>query len=469
MAAKTTGITRVWQWLTRPWQWLTRPWQWLKRWLAGRSIGVATVLVVLGGLAIVCGAVLVLFKLIYGDWGLKTPETETDRAALVELVRVALTLAVGVGGAVALVVAYRKQKRAEEDNEPKHARFGNAAAQLGAEQAAMRLAGVYAMANLADEWPAQRQQCVDVLCAYLRLPWNPNPDPDHLLAARTIAQIPADEESGAGTTTTYAYPAQGGEVEVRKTILRLIAAHLQDDDRRAQGTPSWSDLPLDFTGATLPDLDFRNAHIGTGTSFTRAHFAGDARFDGAQFTGYAWFGGAQFTGPAWFDGARFTGPAWFDGAQFTGPAKFDGAQFTGDAWFSGAQFTGYAWFDGARFTGDAWFFGAQFTGDARFIGARFTGDARFSGAWFDGAQFTGDAWFSGARFTGDARFSGAQFTGDARFDRVTPVEKLAFKDAHFARPPVFESPGAGGVPEDAIYLDEPDTWPPEFKGEGRSS
>ena len=451
MAAKTTGITRVWQWLTRPWRWL-------KRWLAGRSIGVATVLVVLGGLAIVCGAVLVLFKLIYGDWGLKTPETETDRAALVELVRVALTLAVGVGGAVALVVAYRKQKRAEEDNEPKHARFGNAAAQLGAEQAAMRLAGVYAMANLADEWPAQRQQCVDVLCAYLRLPWNPNPDPDHLLAARTIAQIPADEESGAGTTTTYAYPAQGGEVEVRKTILRLIAAHLQDDDRRAQGTPSWSDLPLDFTGATLPDLDFRNAHIGTGTSFTRAHFAGDARFGKAQFTGDAVFDGARFTGDAWFFGAQFTGDARFIGARFTGDARFsgawfDGAQFTGDAWFSGARFTGPAWFDGARFTGPAWFDGAQFTGPAK----------------FDGAQFTGDAWFSGAQFTGYAWFYGALFTGDARFDRVTPVEKLAFKDAHFARPPVFESRGAGGVPEDAIYPDEPDTWPPEFKGEGRSS
>jgi hypothetical protein len=31
------------------------------------------------------------------------------------------------------------------------------------------LAGVYAMSRLADDWTDQRQQCVDVLCAYLRL------------------------------------------------------------------------------------------------------------------------------------------------------------------------------------------------------------------------------------------------------------------------------------------------------------
>ena len=375
----------------------------------------ATLCVILGGLLIVVGAVLALFQLIYGDWDLLVPPgAETDRGALVELVRVALTLAVGVGGAVALVVAYRKQKRAEEDNEPKHARFGNAAAQLGSEQAAVRLAGVYAMANLADEWPAQRQQCVDVLCAYLRLPWNPDTDPDHLLAAQTIEQTAPDDESGTATTTTYAYPARGGEIEVRKSILRLLAAHLRVDDHIPRGTPSWSDLPLDFTGATLPDLDLRDARLGDGTSFS-----------GVRFSGRAWFEGAQFIGDAVFEGARFIGPAGFKGAQFTGDAVFQGAQFTGPAWFKGAQFTGPAWFTGARFTGTAGFQGAQFTGPA----------------WFTGAQFTGTAWFKGA----------------------TSTRTLVFDGAQFDSAPVFQSRGvASGVPEDAIYLDEPESWPPGF-------
>jgi hypothetical protein len=32
----------------------------------------------------------------------------------------------------------------------------------------VRLAGVYEMARLADDWADQRQTCVDVLCACLR-------------------------------------------------------------------------------------------------------------------------------------------------------------------------------------------------------------------------------------------------------------------------------------------------------------
>jgi hypothetical protein len=50
-------------------------------------------------------------------------------------------------------------------------RYQDAATQLGHDKAAVRLAGVYAMARLADDWRDQRQSCIDVLCAYLRMPW----------------------------------------------------------------------------------------------------------------------------------------------------------------------------------------------------------------------------------------------------------------------------------------------------------
>lgn len=54
-------------------------------------------------------------------------------------------------------------------------RYVSASTQLGDDKPMMtRLAGVYAMSNLADDWgmtdPAQRQACIDVLCAYLRAP-----------------------------------------------------------------------------------------------------------------------------------------------------------------------------------------------------------------------------------------------------------------------------------------------------------
>src|SRR5215813_12119397 len=57
-------------------------------------------------------------------------------------------------------------------------RFTTAAEQLGSDKPAIRLAGVYAMAGLADDWKENRQTCVDVLCAYLQLPYEPDPGSD---------------------------------------------------------------------------------------------------------------------------------------------------------------------------------------------------------------------------------------------------------------------------------------------------
>ena len=97
----------------------------------------------------------------------------------------------GAGALVALVVAYRRQKVAEAtaalDKERWQAtaahdrtrllneRFTAIAAQLGDDQPAVRLAGVHAMAGLTDDWEENRQTCIDVLCAYLRMPYEPDP------------------------------------------------------------------------------------------------------------------------------------------------------------------------------------------------------------------------------------------------------------------------------------------------------
>ena len=84
-------------------------------------------------------------------------------------------------------------------------RFTTIAAQLGHDQAAVRLAGVHAMAGLADDWEENRQTCIDVLCAYLRMPYEPDP---------------GDE---APTAERLKFRAIR---EVRHTVIRVIAAHL---------------------------------------------------------------------------------------------------------------------------------------------------------------------------------------------------------------------------------------------------
>ena len=97
---------------------------------------------------------------------------------------------------------------AEQRTRTLNERFATAAGQLGGDKPpAVRLAGVYAMAGLADDWPENRQTCVDVLCAYLRLPYEPDPGED----------APGPER--------LAFRASR---EVRHTVIRVITAHLQD-------------------------------------------------------------------------------------------------------------------------------------------------------------------------------------------------------------------------------------------------
>lgn len=123
-------------------------------------------------------------------------------------------------------------------------RFSEAASQLGHDQAPVRLAGVYAMARLADDWPEQRRQCVDVLCAYIRLPYEPDPN---------------------------AEGSRAGDREVRRMIIRQIRDHM-----RPQAASRWDGCNFLFEGATLDCGDLSRAVFGDGSrvSFHNVTFVG---------------------------------------------------------------------------------------------------------------------------------------------------------------------------------------------------
>jgi Pentapeptide repeats (9 copies) len=283
-------------------------------WLAALLTSTAAVLL---GLAIYLALHQVLLKGVAPD----------------EVVKTTLTLMAGLAAVLTGVYAYRKQRLSEADGaradsdqgradgEQLTHRYSTAAEQLGHEKAAVRLAGVFAMARLADDWSKQRQQCIDVLCAYLRMP-------------------AADE-------------GDLSEREVRATIIRTITAHLRKDS-----AISWSQHDFDFTGAALHDAMLRGARFsGKYTTFYKARFSGEytnfveARFSGkftsfykARFSGYTNFAEANFSGEyTIFNDATFSGAqtifnrATFAGAQTT----FDGATFSGaDTSFEGSTFSG---------------------------------------------------------------------------------------------------------------------------------
>ncbi len=262
------------------------------------------------------------------------------RRLRVEAMKLALAIAAGLGAVVALVLNYRRHKIEEsqshrDDQRLFTDRFQAAADQLGNQLAAVKLAGVHAMAQLADDWDERRQTCIDVLCGYIRL-------------------------SGSD------------EPEVTATILRIIGERLRPES----GTVGWRGCSFDFTGATFdaPKVDFRGADFsGVGVvSFADAVFSsprvlfsdttfagGTVNFTGAQFAGTAvYFNRARFSdGDVIFDDTCFTGEtASFHKAIFVGGrVSFENATFSGrGVYFSDVEISrgGKVDFDRAVFSGE---------------------------------------------------------------------------------------------------------------------
>ncbi|MGX7827123.1 pentapeptide repeat-containing protein [Actinokineospora sp. 24-640] len=218
----------------------------------------------------------------------------------------------------------------------------------------MRLGGLYALERLAQDHPEQRQTIVNVLCAYLRMPYTLPSD------------MPVDDTDDK-LIGTYRKRAQ--EREARLTAQRILATHLHpgNDPEDPQDT-FWKEIDLDLTGATLIDLDLANCTIRT-TRFDKATFIGTAGFSGATFTNNASFHETTFTGTAGFHGVTFTGTAGFHGVTFTGHARFHKTVFTGHVSFNEATFTGHAEFSRTTFTGHAGFRGTTLP-PTRYIGTK---------------------------------------------------------------------------------------------------
>jgi uncharacterized protein YjbI with pentapeptide repeats len=373
--------------------------------------------------------VLVAAAVFYTGWELLgarglEPERRIDSQTLFDLVKLSFGVVAGAGALVALVVAYRRQ-RVNEDGALREAtrlhneRFTTAVAQLGEESAAVRLGGVHALAGLADDAPTQdlRQTCIDVLCAYLRLPYTAESD------------LPPDDAE-----TRHAHLALR---EVRHTVIRLIGNHLR---LPAEHPHSWQGHDFDFTAVTFDGGDLSEAVFSGGTvDFSDAAFPGGrVSFHSAAFCGATvYFNDAAFSGgDVGFGRAVFSaGTVSFNTAVFSsGTVTFNYARFTGsEVNFSNATFSGSTvtfnspvrrMRPGVFSGGELYFMQAVFSSGAiDFNGAEFSGiEIDFGGAEFRGgtvdfiqAVFSGGTTgFDQANFSGgEVDFTSAAFTGGA--------------------------------------------------------
>jgi hypothetical protein len=334
------------------------------------------------------GAVVLVAGLYLAFRTPRPPAGSTSRIDQ-DTLKLSLACAAAVGAVLAGVYAYRKQRLEEAgsrraDEAALNLRFTSASDQLGNASAAVRLAGVYAMASLADDWIEQRQTCVNVLCSYLRM--------DNL--------------------------TEPSESQVRKAITSLIRERTQAGNSRA-----WSNMDFDLTGAHLEDVDFSDCiFAGMIATFSGARFFGGlTSFEGAQLrSDRTIFNGCTFEAEttrfnhcvissreAWLERITIEGRAWFDYLSTTGKIiSFSDSKVTGDRFsLAGSTIASREMiFERVEFTGDrASFSRGRFLGITSFRGCMFMGRE----VWFDGVQLLGpSADFEGIQYSGVVGLSG---------------------------------------------------------------
>jgi hypothetical protein len=316
-------------------RWFGESWGGVSRFLRRAPLSTAVIAAIIAAAAAAFLAYAVLQRVL---------PTQTAPVEPKDLTQFSLAIVAGIGGVVALVVAYRRQQGTEQSRFVE--RFGAASNQLGHPDAAVRLAGVYAMAGVADEGSDhERQQCIDVLCGYLRLPYSPALGANH--ASELQHKVPARE----GEESTHRYLFRQNDKEVRQTIVRVIATHVREDSQE-----SWSWCDFDFRGATLEDANFQGSvFAGARTLFDGAAFSGEeTSFGLAVFYRWVSFDRAVFSGrETSFTLARFKWSATFRNALFNADrTSFGDAKFEGSMQFNGAVFSGSEiFFSGAKFGG----------------------------------------------------------------------------------------------------------------------
>jgi hypothetical protein len=195
----------------------------------------------------------------------------------------------------------------------------------------VRLTALYTLERLANDNPLHQQTIVNIICAYLRMPYTPPTDHGSAVdRTRGSARLNKRRYQAARRgrhlipepAPTESDPHE--ERQVRVTAQRLLTTHL-NPAAKANGT-FWKGITLDLRGATLMGFDLFCCELAT-ADFSNATFSGIANFGSATFSGIANFRSAAFADRAHFESVTFSGITDFRLATFLrGAPNLDNAR-----------------------------------------------------------------------------------------------------------------------------------------------
>ncbi len=365
-------------------------------------------------------------------------------------------------------------------------RHTEAVKQLSDKSQSIRLASIYTLINLVDEWliddnlsaeeqTQEGQTIINDICAYICSPFSQTFEVEG-------CEADVDTSAYAGDFITDQALFRN-EQEIRRTIFAEISKRsstlLKDESGEGSVIPgAWSRFTFDFKraaifypldGLNIENTVFSAAKFYDEAVFHRTTFIGNIDFNHATFEDTAVFDYATFTGDVNFSTAVFKRAARFRNTIFVESSDFSGARFNGDVFFSWGTFKAKTDFRDTYFSGHAEFHGVAFITDVGFSRASFIKRTSFFRTYFGGntsffkVVFTGDtdfleatfkkqAGFNNASFWRGANFSRTRFEGLAGFRHTTFKESVAFTGATFIKNTDFCNASFIGQPP--IFVDE---------------
>ena len=176
-----------------------------------------------------------------------------------------------MGAAAGLYVSYRKQKTDErnsvrEQDKVFTERFGSASNMLSHESAIVRLAGLQALARLADDSERDRSTCLGALCSYLRRPV-------------TVVDCSSDSASDEFRERVVHKRnwTDPDEWDVRRNTLKLLL------DRLSLEPVRFAVEPWDLREAVIIEPTFAGRTFSAAVDVRGAVFTGDVSLEDTRF------------------------------------------------------------------------------------------------------------------------------------------------------------------------------------------
>lgn len=311
----------------------------------------------------------------------------------------------GIGAVGYLVIKYRQQAGSERELSRLIVREADdkllqAVQQLSSNSAQARLAGVYALSEIADVYGSEEyitdynKRVVDVLCGYLRTK----------------------------------RPKTDGPVE--SVVVSVLNEHLSKQSIAYDGSITmspgpWSEYSIDLRGSKFRE-PFR----------LHSAFISDLKVQHSTFIDQVELNGVVFSDNVDFDSVQFRDLVTFRGVKFSGRTKFQSTIFEKDVTFEAGQagsqtIFNFVDFEGVKFKGRTIFRGVVFDKVTRFRCDSRGTPTTFADVTFRTVTLKSMTAFSSVKFSGETEFDQTCFEGSTSFDTDQNFASTTFANVTF--------------------------------------